>query len=265
MRQAVKGSHYSIASLEAFEFAQALLGRPLPDPSAAARESLAQQEQAQWLAEITGLREGFWDPAKHPRGGFSENPGRFSHSWGGGAAGSDGGRSGKTRRESPFQFVSNKEERAGSNGLTPTEDKRRRDLMSKRSLNEQEQKDLEALRDKMQRELAAKRLLKPSDLETINNLLDLAAKIGDEAGWGKMFEWTGKLLEMSIAQLNEIAENRYQKYKEYRDANKGIEQFDALGVLPADPERQEQYRLRYDLDKMKEQLARRKAVRAGHK
>jgi hypothetical protein len=96
------------------EFAQAILGRPVPsrNPEVIAREKLAQlewlatfsprheeelrrlrreeakarekQEHLAWLASISAVNEAEWDPAKHPRGGFSQNRGWFSQTSGAG-------------------------------------------------------------------------------------------------------------------------------------------------------------------------------------
>jgi hypothetical protein len=55
------------------------------------RSSEDLQETKDWVASITTTYEGEWDPAKHPRGGFPENPGWFSPSGGGGQAPSHSG------------------------------------------------------------------------------------------------------------------------------------------------------------------------------
>ena len=92
-------------SESAREFSQAILGRRVPsrNPEVIAREKLAQlewlatfspqheeqlrrlrreeakarekQEHLAWLASISAVNEAEWDPAKHPRGGFSQNRG----------------------------------------------------------------------------------------------------------------------------------------------------------------------------------------------
>lgn len=80
---------------DAWLFAQALLGNPVPNYS--------EQEHLEWVAEITGVREGSWDPAKHPKGGFPQNRGWFSRASGSGPA-SPGVNDGSA--VSPFQTVS---------------------------------------------------------------------------------------------------------------------------------------------------------------
>jgi hypothetical protein len=105
------------------EFAQAILGRPVPsrNPEVRAREKLAQlewlatfsprheeelrrlrreeaqarekQEHLAWLASISAVSEAEWDPAKHPRGGFAQNRGWFSTTSGAGGGSGDAGES----------------------------------------------------------------------------------------------------------------------------------------------------------------------------
>lgn len=62
---------------EAWLFAQEILGKPVID----------RQELLQFVADITGVSEGAWDPSKHPRGGFSQNRGWWSPTGGADAAG----------------------------------------------------------------------------------------------------------------------------------------------------------------------------------
>ncbi len=131
---------------EAWLVAQQLLGKPIPNPAAAAAEARRQREQLEWLAQIStrheaelrrlrseeaearrnreqlewlaqistrherelrnlrraeadarqaaarsqafleslGVQEAEWDPAKHPRGAFTQNPGWFSPTGGAG-------------------------------------------------------------------------------------------------------------------------------------------------------------------------------------
>lgn len=105
-------------------FAQAVLGNPIPDPSAAARRARADREQLEWLALISDEHEGKlrallreeaearellrrrerfsedwtsqeqWDPSKHPRQGGPPNAGWFASTGNGGGSGGGAGRSG---------------------------------------------------------------------------------------------------------------------------------------------------------------------------
>ena len=61
-----------------WRFAQQVLGSPA-SCSSEQEESIAMEESpTQVLGEDSALHEGTWDPAKHPRGGFSQNRGWFS-------------------------------------------------------------------------------------------------------------------------------------------------------------------------------------------
>jgi hypothetical protein len=55
------------------------------------------QELEEWLDAIAPLREGGWDSAKHPRGGFRENPGWFSPTGGSGSSAKPSGAAGPLR------------------------------------------------------------------------------------------------------------------------------------------------------------------------
>jgi len=63
----------------AWQFAQAIQGKPVVD----------QQQHRQWLADISTMHEGEWDPSKHPRGGFPQNRGWWSSTGGAASGGSD--------------------------------------------------------------------------------------------------------------------------------------------------------------------------------
>jgi hypothetical protein len=43
-------------------------------------EPITEAQQRQFLASISTAHESMWDPAKHPRGGYPDNPGQFSPS-----------------------------------------------------------------------------------------------------------------------------------------------------------------------------------------
>lgn len=80
----------SSSSREAWQFAQALLGRSVPESSGSATDQAAEQELFEWLADVTTLFEDGWDPTKHPRGAFPQNRGWFSPTGAKQAAPADG-------------------------------------------------------------------------------------------------------------------------------------------------------------------------------
>ena len=70
---------------EAWLFAQGLLGAPIPVMPGPIPEPTAEPELLEWLSTVSTALEA-WDPDKHPRGGFPQNRGWFSHAWGAGGA-----------------------------------------------------------------------------------------------------------------------------------------------------------------------------------
>jgi hypothetical protein len=66
---------------ETWRFAQDILGKSTLDSTRRfvqdilGKSEVAQEELRQWVADVTTFHEGSWDPAKHPRGGFSQNRG----------------------------------------------------------------------------------------------------------------------------------------------------------------------------------------------
>jgi len=62
---------------EITRFVHALRGTRVPDAA-------AEQELREFVEAITGVREGVWDPAKHPRGAFPQNRGWYSPTGGAG-------------------------------------------------------------------------------------------------------------------------------------------------------------------------------------
>jgi hypothetical protein len=51
------------------------------------------------------LLERFWDSSQHPRGGFAENRGWFSHEWGPGATTGAGGLPGEGPQYPDFDSI----------------------------------------------------------------------------------------------------------------------------------------------------------------
>jgi hypothetical protein len=133
-KQPADGSDASPPS-EAWLFAQAVLGKPVPSPfraeaEARARrehqewlaqispedarqvrgqlseeaEAKAQQELLEWVGEISGVREAEWDPSQHPRVPKGQSDGGQWVATGGSAGGSGGTEQSPAR--SPFQTIS---------------------------------------------------------------------------------------------------------------------------------------------------------------
>jgi hypothetical protein len=67
---------------EAWYFAQEILGRPVTRPARSPEIDAHEAELRAFVRDITTVREADWDPAKHPRGGFPQNRGMFSTTWG---------------------------------------------------------------------------------------------------------------------------------------------------------------------------------------